>query len=187
MMRNTSCGRRRWGTAEHYRSAEREDDGTLNVLRRICACYIARIYLLSTLSLSLIPLTTSGWFSQITYNMRPYYRAVVFSCTFSEKYQKLWLAFLRVSGRRGCLKRPLRASDLFGVSAAIPTVPPFFPQNPTAEIVARTPMLCRFAERESFGDNNVLRPRGMECVIISHSVYLEIRRRRFFVNISINI
>ena len=86
---------------------------------------------------------------------------VVFLVLFRKSTKNFGLAFLRVSCRRGCLKRPLRASDLFGVSVAIPTAPPFFPQNPTAEIVARTPMLCRFAERESLGNNNVLCPRGM--------------------------
>ena len=83
MMRNISCGRRRWGTAEHYRSAEREDDGTLNVLRRICACYIAHVYSLSTLSL-----TTSGWFSQITYNMRPFDLGVISPLYFFGKVPK---------------------------------------------------------------------------------------------------
>ena len=61
----------------------------------------------------------------------------------------------------GCLKRPLRVSNLFGVSVAILTAPPFFPQNPTAEIVARTPMLCRFAERESVVLADALLPRSM--------------------------
>ena len=61
----------------------------------------------------------------------------------------------------GCLKRPLRASNLFGVSVSIPTAPPFTPQNPTAEIIARTPMLCRFAERESVVLADALLPRGM--------------------------
>ena len=91
------------------------------------------------------PHSTSGWFGVL----------------FRKSTKIFGLAFLRVSGRRGCLKRPLRASNLVGVSAAIPTSPPFLPQNPTAEIVARTPMLCRFAEWESLGNNNVLRPRGM--------------------------
>ena len=84
-----------------------------------------------------------------------------FSVLFRKSTKNFGLAFLRVSCRRGCLKRPLRASNLVGVSVAIPTVPPFTPQNPTAEIIARTPMLCRFVERESLGNNNVLRPRGM--------------------------
>ena len=127
MMRNTSRGRRGLGIAMHCCSAEREDDGALNVLRRICACYIAHVYSLSTLSL-----TTSGWF---------------FLVLFRKSTKNFGLAFLRVSCRRGCLKRPLRASNLVGVSAAIPTAPPFFHQKPTAEIIARTPMLCRFAER----------------------------------------
>ena len=34
MVRNTSRGRRGWGNARHYRSAECEDDGVLNALHR---------------------------------------------------------------------------------------------------------------------------------------------------------
>ena len=79
----------------------------------------------------------------------PFYLGLVFLILFRKSTKNFGLAFLRVSGRRGCLKRPLRASNLFGVSAAIPTVPPFTPQKPTAKIAAHTPRLCRFAERVS--------------------------------------
>ena len=84
-----------------------------------------------------------------------------FLVLFRKSTKNFGLAFLRVSCRRGCLKRPLRASDLFGVSVAIPTVPSFTPQKPTAEIIARTPMLCRFAERESVVLADALLPRSM--------------------------
>ena len=136
----------------HCRSAEREVDEALNVLRRgnICMLYCSHRFihlsLSLSLSLSLFSLTTSGCakphviyapstsgrFSQITYNMRPYYRGVVFLVLFWKSTKNFGLAFLSVSCRLGCLKRPLRASNLFGVSAAIPTAPPFTPQNPTA-------------------------------------------------------
>ena len=69
---------------------------------------------------------TSGWFGVL----------------FRKSTKNFGLAFLRESGRRGCLKRPLRASNLFGVSATIPTVPPFPPQNPTAEIILIIIYMC---------------------------------------------
>ena len=60
MKRNTSRGRRGWGTARHFRSAEREVVGGLNVLYRgeyVCAMlltYISmlRIYLLPRLEIT---------------------------------------------------------------------------------------------------------------------------------------
>ena len=122
----------------------------------MCVLYCSRIFIKYSLLLLrggfpkshiICVLTIARWF---------------FLVLFRKSTKNFGLAFLRVSGRRGCLKRPLRASDLFGVLATIPTVPPFTPQNPTAEIVARTPMLCRFAERESVVQADVLRPRSME-------------------------
>ncbi len=122
--------------------------------------------------------STSGWFPHSHISCASILPRVVFfhhiSCVlpllpwggfflvlFRKSTKNFGLSFLRVSGRRGYLKRPLRASNLVGVSAAIPTVPPFTPQNPTAEIVARIPRLCRFAEWEGVVRADVLRPRGM--------------------------
>ena len=80
------------------------------------------------------PLLPRGGFPK-PHIIRPFYLGVVFLVLFWKSTKNFGLAFLRVSGRRGCLKRPLRASDLFGVSATIPTVPPFPPQNPTAYLI----------------------------------------------------
>ena len=145
-------GRKRRGTVRHCCSAEREEVGGLNVLRRggyVCA-------MLPTYNLTKVfraDPSTSRWFFLNTHiicaSILP---RVVFShhisCVlpllpwggfflvlFWKSTKNFGLAFLRVSGRRGCLKRPLRASNLFGVSATIPTVPPLTPQNPTAEII----------------------------------------------------
>ena len=114
----------------------------------MCVLYFSRIFIKYSHSHLSLLLPRGG--PTHTHIIRPLLPRGGFSFVLFRKSTKNFgLAFLRVSGRRGCLKRPLRASNLFGVSVAIHTVPPFTPQKPTAEIIARTPMLCRFAERES--------------------------------------
>ena len=125
MMRNTSCGRRRWGDcrALAFRGTRGRWREQCLAPRRIYACALLFTYICKVISPFSLFLPRGG-FSFVL---------------FWKSTKNFGLSFLRVSCRRGCLKRPLRASNLVGVSAAIPTAPPFTPQNPTAEIVARTP------------------------------------------------
>ena len=125
--------------------------------REICACYIAHIYLLSTLTLTYpsyylgvvpphtyhTPPSTSGWFFQTTCHMRPFYLGLFFLVLFRKSTKNFGLAFLRVSGRRGCLKRPLRASNLFGVSVASPP-------SRHLPLKSRRPRLLSYTEVVSF-------------------------------------
>ena len=121
----------------------------------IYACYIVHIYLLISLSLSLLSYYLGV--RQTTCHIRPFYLGLVFLVLFGKSTKNFGLAFLSVSCRLGCLKRPLRASNLFGVSAAIPTAQPIYPSKSDGRDYCDTQMLCRSAER-------VIWERTMFCV-----------------------
>ena len=141
-MATTPRGRRGWGTARHFRSAEREDDGVPNVLCRgeyVCAMLLTYIYFPTYISRC--SHSTSGCFAFPTTShflttthpycpCLPFYLGVIY-VLFAKKYQKHWPCVFEGVCPRRAETPSLLLWSLRGVSLSLAR-PAFFPQNPTA-------------------------------------------------------